>query len=102
MEDLCLARPKEISTMINVTQANHDLTKRLPGTPPNLSARHANFLGRHLSENGLTYLEYLESDHWKALKNRYRNSGLPQQCLICHDRNVDLHHRTYKRVGHEK
>jgi hypothetical protein len=55
-----------------------------------------------LRELGLTYDEYLESELWLKLRERYRNSPLPQRCLSCRtDRWLQLHHRTYQRLGRE-
>jgi len=36
------------------------------------------------------------------VKTRYRRSKLRQTCRVCADPNVDLHHRTYIRLGDEK
>lgn len=47
------------------------------------------------------YPAYLQSSHWREVKARYRESGLPQACLCGDDGPVDLHHTTYERVGAE-
>jgi hypothetical protein len=76
---------------------------RLPDSPPTLSKRQKQFLKRQLTKSGFkSYRSYLRSDHWKELTDRYRASKLSQVCLVCWDPNVDLHHKTYKRVGEEK
>lgn len=49
----------------------------------------------------LPYAAYIRSDHWLAVKKRYRASKLPQTCLACGGTPVDLHHRTYNRLGQE-
>jgi hypothetical protein len=54
-----------------------------------------------LKRLGMTYREYLRSDHWADVKRRYRESDLPQNCMGCDAPNVQYHHRTYNRVGHE-
>lgn len=57
----------------------------------------------HLRQLGYaSYGEYLASEHWAAKKDEYRNCGRLQVCFVC-DRPppVDLHHRTYKRLGAE-
>jgi hypothetical protein len=80
----------------------HTKTRRPPGSPPRLSNRQKRFFSK-LNDLGFdTYMEYLLSDHWHDVKARYRSSKLPQECLVCFDPNVDLHHRTYKRLGAER
>jgi hypothetical protein len=54
-----------------------------------------------LKELGVaSYADYLASDHWKSIKQRYRASNLPQGCG-CGARATALHHRTYARLGAE-
>lgn len=49
----------------------------------------------------MTYREYLASDHWKELRARYY-ARYPRQCKACGaTRDIQLHHRTYKRLGKE-
>lgn len=50
----------------------------------------------------LDYREYIWSPAWTEVKRRYRTSGLPQDCYICGADRVDLHHKTYKRLGRER
>jgi hypothetical protein len=47
------------------------------------------------------YREYLASPHWQAIRVRYRESDLPQRCM-CGESQVDLHHKTYQRLGREE
>lgn len=47
------------------------------------------------------YMAYINSAKWEAKKQKYRASKLPQTCLVCNSQRVDLHHRTYKRLGAE-
>jgi len=47
------------------------------------------------------YNDYIKSSAWRAKKRKYRASKLPQNCLVCNSKKVDLHHRTYKRLGNE-
>ena len=47
------------------------------------------------------YKSYIISQAWYEKKTEYRNSKLPQNCLVCQEPKVDLHHRTYKRLGGE-
>lgn len=44
-----------------------------------------------------SYQAYLESDHWKAVKERFRG----QRCLVCGSPSICLHHVTYERLGAE-
>lgn len=49
-----------------------------------------------------TYQDYLQSEHWKLLKQRYKASRLHQFCISCGTyENLDMHHKTYKRIGCE-
>lgn len=76
---------------------------RLPDTQPSLSRRQQKFLRNQLARHGYSsYRDYLHSDHWQELRERYRACKLPQVCFVCWDPNVDLHHKTYKRLGEEK
>jgi hypothetical protein len=53
---------------------------------------------RHLGY--ASYAEYLRSPAWSDVKRRYRDSELPQECM-CGETTVQLHHKTYERVGEE-
>lgn len=59
---------------------------------------------RQLQELGFEggYADYLTSTAWYRLKARYRKSDLPQDCQMCGSGDVELHHRTYERVGREE
>lgn len=46
--------------------------------------------------------EYLGSELWRETKRRYRSSDYPQRCLICGANEIDLHHRSYARLGEEE
>ncbi len=50
-----------------------------------------------------TYKEYLQSDHWRTFRKQYFLERNSKGCEFC-KANVplDLHHRTYARVGREK
>jgi len=48
------------------------------------------------------YDEYLASDTWKAFREWYRTSRMPQLCVVCRSSNVVLHHWKYERVGQEE
>ena len=57
---------------------------------------------RYLRENQITYLEYLQTEHWKDLKQRVLASKFPYRCYICGVHSgLELHHKTYKRMGKE-
>lgn len=47
------------------------------------------------------YGHYLSSPAWAAAKARYRASVEPQACM-CGSEEVQIHHKTYERVGHEE
>lgn len=50
------------------------------------------------------YRNYIQSDRWAAKKREYWASKLIQHCYVCErsDLTLDLHHKTYKRLGYEK
>lgn len=51
------------------------------------------------------YNEYLKSKHWTALKTRYKESKLYKsgKCVLCGcNNNINIHHKSYKRLGHER
>ena len=90
---------------------------RPPASPPsNLSARQRKLVRNQLTKHGYRSLfHYLLSDHWKQVKEEYRATvhltgkdagyrkrGRPQSCVVCRAPNVDLHHRTYLRLGEER
>ena len=77
---------------------------RQPGQPPpNLSNRQKKFVMRQLDQLGYaSYRDYLNGAEWAETKSRYRASKKLQSCLVCRAPNVDLHHRSYKRLGHER
>lgn len=48
------------------------------------------------------YRRYIRSPEWAEVRRRYRASKLPQRCRVCGSARVDLHHRTYSHLGHER
>ena len=54
---------------------------------------------RIASLDGMTYEDYLKSDHWKRVK--YKASKRPnyQMCEFCDSTKVELHHKTYKWIN---
>ena len=48
------------------------------------------------------YYAYIRSEKWKKVRERYWKSKQPKVCFICGTaKELDLHHRTYKRLGCE-
>jgi 5-methylcytosine-specific restriction endonuclease McrA len=49
------------------------------------------------------YAEYIQSGAWQQVRRRFCASRLPKDCYCCarDDGPKDLHHRTYKNLGHE-
>ena len=45
---------------------------------------------------GLTYNEYLKSEHWQNVKKKARRRKTYQKCQFCNCTKVDLHHTNYK------
>ncbi len=47
------------------------------------------------------YTQYLQSDHWKKFRIKVlRHYG--RTCMLCNNgKKVNVHHRTYERLGHE-
>lgn len=50
------------------------------------------------------YRAYLRTPHWQDVRRRYWASKMPKRCAVCGrtDTPLDLHHRTYKRIGNER
>lgn len=51
------------------------------------------------------YQEYLKSKHWKLLRDRFKASKLYKGgiCKLCgYNNDVNIHHKSYKRIGHER
>ncbi len=59
-----------------------------------------------------SYKDYLKSEHWINLRKRFYNSKKVKKmkeihnkvlCEFCYgNENLNLHHRTYKRIGNER
>jgi 5-methylcytosine-specific restriction endonuclease McrA len=51
-----------------------------------------------------TYRDFLKSNHWRMTRSRYWKSKLPKVCGCCgtSDKPLELHHKTYKRIGMER
>ncbi len=50
----------------------------------------------------MDYKTYIRSPEWYEVRSRYRASKLPQTCKACGETKVELHHKTYKRLGRER
>jgi hypothetical protein len=71
--------------------------------PQHLSNRQGKVIQQRLDLLGFgSYREYIRSEQWDEKREDYRDSLLPQTCVVCFDPNVDLHHKTYKRLGNER
>ncbi len=57
----------------------------------------------YLRKNKITYSQYLQSEHWKDVRARFWKSKLHHyQCYICGStENLQVHHKTYNRIGKE-
>lgn len=59
-------------------------------------------LSDKLDALGMSYKEYLRSDHWRRVRERYYQSK-PKECWVCGATDgVTLHHQTYERLGEER
>jgi hypothetical protein len=64
-----------------------------------------NHFNRYLQTQGITYQQYLASEHWQDVRRRYWACKLHDRtCFACHkgDRPLEVHHKTYKRMGAER
>ena len=51
------------------------------------------------------YQDYINSNAWRKVRQRYFESNMPQVCFACNLANrpgFHLHHKTYRRLGKEK
>lgn len=50
------------------------------------------------------YRDYLQTEHWQDVRRRYKESRFGRWgCQVCGGRDgLQLHHKTYKRVGRER
>lgn len=66
--------------------------------------RHAHLRGQGYQD----YADYLRSPHWARVRLAYWDRAvvgdelLPADCLCGETEDLQLHHKTYERVGHEK
>jgi len=78
-----------------------------------LRARNKKLNERLIELGYLTYNKYLESDHWKTLRKRYYKGGDVKNMIMkygqlcctfctCINKQLNIHHRTYRNLGNEK
>lgn len=48
------------------------------------------------------YSRYIKSKAWRSKRAKYKKSKLPKACVVCGEKKVDLHHKTYARLGYER
>ena len=51
------------------------------------------------------YRAYIQSNAWRAVRERYWDSKMPKNCFGCNKprhKGMHLHHRTYKNLGNER
>jgi len=51
------------------------------------------------------YRAYIQSPGWRAVRQRYFDSKMPQDCFVCatpRKPGMHLHHRTYENLGAER
>lgn len=48
-----------------------------------------------------SYERYMNSAAWRAKRQEYRASGRPTTCVKCGSKDIQFHHRTYKRFTKE-
>jgi hypothetical protein len=46
-------------------------------------------------------MPYSLPENWAETRQRYRDSGRPHQCFVCGSAEIQLHHKTYDRIGAE-
>lgn len=52
--------------------------------------------------NKLQYQEYLKSSHWRTMRRKALENA-EHSCQLCNsDSELNVHHRTYDRIGHER
>lgn len=62
------------------------------------------YLRIYLHEKGISYAEYLQTDHWENIRKRFWASKLHKGCCyVCGGKTrLHVHHRSYRRIGREK
>ena len=69
-----------------------------------IKQRQWNYLLDFLRANKMTYVQYLQTPHWRDVRKRFWNSKLHKgKCYACGaTQNLQVHHKTYKRIGNER
>lgn len=52
-----------------------------------------------------SYRDYIQSERWRAVRQRYWDSKMPKDCYVCgtaQHAGMHLHHRSYKNFGNER
>jgi hypothetical protein len=69
------------------------------GSDSDLDEIHADTWGRRERNlRGMTYGEYLDSDHWQRVKVKASLRPNYRKCEFCNSTQVELHHTSYKWV----
>lgn len=78
--------------------------KRKDGrTPEQVRALGRQIRAERLQKLGYpSYAAYLRSEHWQNVKRAYFASGRPRDCFVCGGGPVQIHHRSYARIGRER
>ncbi len=82
------AAPPKPQETLSERDASNDRERAIPGSPKELRA--------------MPYKEYLQTPHWKRKReDKLRTVG--RRCQVCNHgpHNLDVHHRTYERLGEE-
>lgn len=56
---------------------------------------------RSVNLNGISYKDYLLSDHWKGIKLKASKRPNYKKCEFCDCQKVELHHTSYKWLWHK-
>ncbi len=74
--------------------------KKIPDSESSAKS-YTSALSAGLARLGMTYKEYLRSEHWQNTKARYY-AARRRECWVCGTKQgIHLHHITYKRLGAE-
>lgn len=75
--------------------------EKWPTTEKQAAASAKLFASRLQAAGFNSHYEYVNSKHWKFIREMYRLSGRPKKCFCCDEPNFQLHHVSYARIGHE-
>lgn len=54
------------------------------------------WMRREINLGTFSYAEYLESSHWKQVKEKAQSRPNYKKCEFCSSTNIELHHTSYK------